>query len=315
MLQLKDDKQFLTNLTTFVKADAKLLPDFLDECLFNPALLTAARSKWSNEVGTLVGKLKGYTNLRLKIKTDLGAKTAEFLDDFSLAATHSLTDLNKVENLDLVDFWKIEGASIKELQYNAPPFKDIDTEVLPTLTDPEDIAMVNYIKNAEIQDFGNSPVVVVGKHPNLIDNEGRYFQQLNETAKTESGNPPIATPKYFGQIANLHPYLKSDIKYLNFIRDDALNNGKIFKKLYNSTLSEDQLYSKVRNAGRAGTHAEVLIVDNMIKKLFDKGITITPTQVAKIKIFVKNSKSSQSMCRCPHCFYILKNKIQMIGND
>jgi hypothetical protein len=108
---------------------------------------------------------------------------------------------------------------------------------------------------------------------------------------------------------NLDPIIRDHIDYLNFIREDALNGGKLYEKLY-SGVSKDKLIA----AGEAASHAEILAMDEIIKKMRTQGIFKSKADLSKIKILVKGKKEWGNMCRCPHC-YQLSSDVKMIGNE
>ncbi len=101
----------------------------------------------------------------------------------------------------------------------------------------------------------------------------------------------------------LSPMFKRRITYLDIIRADAEEGGLLYKTLY-----KDVPLQKVINASDAGKHAEVMAVDVLAKEL---GIT-THEGLGRIHVIVRGGKYG-SMCRCPHCFYILQG-VTMIGN-
>ncbi|WP_159280653.1 hypothetical protein [Tenacibaculum maritimum] len=66
---------------------------------------------------------------------------------------------------------------------------------------------------------------------------------------------------------NLEPVIKDQIDYMNLIRQDALDGGNLYEKLYTGVTK-----NKIIAAGDAASHAEVLALDALIKEMKIAGI-------------------------------------------
>lgn len=99
------------------------------------------------------------------------------------------------------------------------------------------------------------------------------------------------------------------LKYMEIIREDAEQGGQLYKTLY-----KDVPLGKVTAADAPGTHAEVLAVNVIAREMeAATGVKLTAqSELSHISCMVRGQKYG-SMCRCPHCFYILQ-EVNMIGN-
>jgi len=118
----------------------------------------------------------------------------------------------------------------------------------------------------------------------------------------------------------LDPMLQLYLDYMDFIRKDKVGyeqdifDGNVFKKLYDD--NSIFLEGKIISAQRPGIHAEILVVNELIKTMRKNGITINSLQnlVNKgVKVIVKG-KSFGHMPTCPHCHNILQ-KLNIVFNE
>ncbi len=110
-------------------------------------------------------------------------------------------------------------------------------------------------------------------------------------------------------VSLLEPELKQHLDYLTMIKNDFDKGGNLYQKLYSNVPLE-----KIQNAGLAGTHAEVLATNEVIKQLKQAGKFNSIQDLNKVHVLVKGRASFGNMCRCPHCFQIIDG-VKMIGNQ
>ncbi|MDB5273133.1 MAG: hypothetical protein JWO58_1500 [Chitinophagaceae bacterium] len=252
-------------------------------------------------------KYRGYNALATKVDA-LGSLKNTFLTDFYLASNTTLKALDASPSLDnLISQWKTYRSQIKDAAYIGPDDQDIPA-LLSTLTDQAQIDLVKKVDAVPLSQYedeaGIASYVAAGAiHPDYPD--VNIAVQFN-LGGAEKGIVP--QPVYTDLIKNMDPYLTGYIDYLNLIRDDYINGGQLYQQLM--TIPAAKL-SKLRNAGKAGSHAEVRAVSEILKALRKDNVAITDDVVSQVVIFVKNN-SGKNMCRCPNCFHIL-NKIKVIG--
>lgn len=107
----------------------------------------------------------------------------------------------------------------------------------------------------------------------------------------------------------LEDELKEKIPFMELIWTDAKSGGELYKTIYNGVNRQ-----QIIDAGRPGTHAEVLAVNELIKELKAAGKFNSPDDFKKISLLTKGF-SEQGELRlnlCVHCFYLLDG-VRMIG--
>ena len=237
---------------------------------------------------------------------DLGdVTTAKFLDDFGEISSDGLKILDKKPNL--IDHWKKHKQYFLDKEYSAPNDLDID-QIYNSLSEGSKKEMVKRVNEA-LPPFKDGSFVISGGYHSKLDD----FVIKNNIPKVDG----IKNEEKFKKLVeDLEPELQEHIEYLDFIREDykahkALDQTSkkgVFNKLLNIAKGKE---NKLIQAGKPGSHAEVQVVNEIIKKLRQKGEQIN---LEEIFLYVKN-KSNRNMCRCPNCFYILKDKVKMIGNE
>ena len=254
----------------------------------------------------------------------LGYKTAEqttFVDDFSEISTVGMEIMNK--DLNLVTYWKENGEHYKTRKYHdgkhtnwadnvaalrasdqrlvdpidhqINPFIQDNTAVNKKLADSLNVSDGTFNGNIMGSGYSNSGKVYV------TYNREKYFATRAFKFDDESYNNFILTEE---------PYIQNRVKYLDFIRLDLENGeGGIYKKLYGGSVEG----FKLKAANRPGIHAEVLILNEIIKgknvKSADdvKNLNIKIIVKQKLKAaeeFNKNDSNYNHMCTCPNCFYL-----------
>jgi hypothetical protein len=109
----------------------------------------------------------------------------------------------------------------------------------------------------------------------------------------------------------LEDEFKEQIKFMDLIWTDAVNGGGLFEKLYPGVTRQ-----QIIEAGRPGTHAEVLAVNELIKELKVAGkFTALDEDLLKIQILTKGQTDygEARLELCVHCFYLLPG-VKMIGS-
>ena len=250
---------------------------------------------WLREVqgaGSLFSKLDnlGLTALKTEINLLDDVAKAKFLDEFAGASDDALRAMNG--NTSLVNYWKANGNFIKNKTYPNVGHKvwDDTKNAIVTKADPTETKILNAIENAPPPT--NNQVAVAGAYsPELGGNVVLKYNDKNFNVNL------------------LEPELKQHLDYLTMIKNDFDKGGSLYQKLYSNVPLE-----KIQNAGLAGTHAEVLATNEVIKQLKQAGKFNSIQDLNKVHVLVKGRPSFGNMCRCPHCFQIIDG-VKMIGNQ
>ncbi|WP_237275719.1 hypothetical protein [Tenacibaculum ovolyticum] len=290
----------LVDVSSYLKSSSKSVDD-----LGKKIIDAGGYVKWklANAGSDLLKRFDdlGLSSLITKLD-DIGiASKRKFLDDFAEATDDALAAFNK--RPELVDYWKGNNPKYK-LSYTAPNDLVID-DVLKGI---DNSIERNLIK--EVQDI-NSPLkdgsfcVSGGVHSELsdIDNIIKYNLPKMDGVNNAS--------KYNAYVDGLEIEIRNSVRYMDVIREDFKAGGKLYKTLLNV---DESVVRKITGAGKSGVHAEVQVYNEIIKRLKSKGISLTDDVMSEIKIFVKN-KHHRNMCRCPNCFYIIGDKVKMLGNE
>ncbi|MFL0074851.1 hypothetical protein [Tenacibaculum maritimum] len=267
-------------------------------------------AKWKDVANAGGGLIKRLDELSLSVLTkkldDLGDATkAKFFDDFADISDDGLKILDK--KINLIDHWKNYKQYFLDKKYRAPDDIDID-QVYNSLSEGGMKEMVKKV-NEILPPFKNGSYVISGGYHSKLDD----IVIKNNIPKVDG----VKNERKFNKLVEgLEPELREHVEYLDFIREDfkahkALDQESkkgVHNKLLNIAKGKE---NKLIQAGKPGSHAEVQVVNEIIKKLRQKGENIN---LEEIFLYVKN-KNNRNMCRCPNCFYILKNKVKMIGNE
>jgi hypothetical protein len=257
------------------------------------------------EVNRLLSKLKGSNTLlsrfeelgltSLKTEFNLFDETTKtkFLNEFAGASDNALILMNG--NNSLVNYWKANGSFIKSKTYPNVRHKawDDTKNAIITKADLTETKILNAIENAPPPT--NNQVAIAGAYsPELGGNVVLKYNDKNFN------------------VSLLESELKQHLDYLTMIKNDFDKGGNLYQKLYSNVPLE-----KIQNAGLAGTHAEVLATNEVIKLLKNApgGSKFNGIQdLNKIHVLVKGRSTLGNMCRCPHCFQIIDG-VKMIGNQ
>jgi hypothetical protein len=280
-----DDRNIAIN-----NALSVLLPEF--------ERLSLKKLKWLGEgktvvngAGSLFSKLDdlGLTTLKTEINLLDEITKAKFLNEFAVASDDALRAMN--ENSSLVNYWKTNGSFIKNNTYPNVGHKvwDDTKNAIITKANPTETKILNAIENALPP--SNNQVAIAGAYsPELGGNVVLKYNDKNFNVNL------------------LEPELKQHLDYLAIIKNDFDKGGNLYQKLYSNVPLE-----KIQNAGLAGTHAEVLATNEVIKQLKKAGKFNSIQDLNKVYVLVKGRPSFGNMCRCPHCFQIIDG-VKMIGN-
>ncbi len=235
---------------------------------------------------------EGALKTKLISKLD-DAELVKFSDDFGGAADQTFATLKNNEGL--IDYWKVNGNSIKRKTYPNVEHKLWETtkqEIL-AIANPSEVKILNAIEDARIP--SNSEKVMAGAYSPDLLNSDVVIKYNTKTA----------------DITALEPEIRQHIEYLQLIKNDFDAGGKLYQKLYSNVPN-----GKMLTADKAGIHAEVLAVNEVIKQLKYAGKFNGIQDLNKIEVLVKGKVSSrglENMCRCPHCFHIIDG-VKTIGN-
>ncbi|SEE56461.1 Fibronectin type III domain-containing protein [Tenacibaculum sp. MAR_2010_89] len=221
-----------------------------------------------------------------------------FFDDFIDASEVTLKKLDT--NVELITYWKFNSDLFRNKSYpNAPNIEwDIAKNKILENNDPHEVKILEgIIEQEKKQPLSNKKPVMSGAYSDILGNEVVVKYNLS-TAEKKTFN-----------FDELDPVIKEHIAYMNLIREDLLNGGKLYEKLYNAVPK-----NKLIAAGEAASHAEVLAMNEVIKKLREAGEFNSRQDLYKIKVLVKGKGNWGNMCRCPHCFH-LTNGVKIIGNE
>ena len=309
--QYLDWKVATKNLDNFSSAERELISDqdnvwkslgFVDEIddLLKRIDDFKTRIKGLNEGQNLTNLVNKFDNL-----DDI--KKTKFLDDFENASDWALNEINKSSS-SAFEGWKKYASEIKgRRQYTAPKDKNI-SDVKKSLTDPQEIRLVEKVDDIEIPFKDSSFVCAGGYHPSI--DSGEIITHYNlKGVESEY----VATQKYKTFLENelTSSMISEKIDLLNLTRTDKSKGGELYKKIYD--IIPEKL-GKIDGASQAGSHAEVRVFNEILKKMTANGIPLNDTELSKIRIFIKN-KNGRNMCRCPHCYYLIGDKVKIIGNE
>ncbi|NME72928.1 hypothetical protein, partial [Flammeovirga aprica] len=228
-------------------------------------------------------------------------KVFEFTEDFNAIKEVALEYF--IEHISIVEHWRDHKNYYLSMVYKRIPERD-KNEVLDNCKYDREKKIVSLVNDIPVSPpFPNKSKCVAGGNINGDNHiELQYNQNVN---KLKSQDHRL---RYQGILANLHPLLLQHVHYLNLIRFDFLNGEKRDGQLFTKLLSyEDENFftKKITAAALAGSHAEVLVANELFKK---------HNKTTDILIYVKNI-NDKNMQRCPNCFYLLGDKVKMIGND
>jgi hypothetical protein len=290
----------LVDVSFYLKNSSKSVDDLGKEIIDAGGYL-----KWKGLANAGSGLLKRLDDLSLSSLTkkldDIGsASKTKFLDDFAEATDDALIAFNKRD--ELVDYWKTNNPKYK-LSYTAPNDLIID-DVLKGVDNSIERKLIKGVQDIKSPFKDGSFCVSGGVHSELsdIDNIIKYNLPKMDGVKNAG--------KYDAYVDGLEIEIRNSVRYMDIIREDFKAGGKLYKKLLNV---DESVIRKITGAGKSGVHAEVQVYNEIIKRLKDKGISLTDDVMSEIKIFVKN-KHHRNMCRCPNCFYIIGDKVKMLGN-
>ena len=226
-----------------------------------------------------------YSALKVRINSLGSAKKVLFLKQFKKASPQGLSMLNS--DTSLVSFWNNNGEHIRNLTYVGKDHVFWDTTQIKKHIDTNSINSLTIMRKLDaLQIFKAQVVGAVASSTGSL-----FFTSGHNSKMFDTGT--------------LSPILKERIAYLTLIKLDEENNGKLFEILYDGV---DK--GKLHVAGDPGKHAEVIATDKIIKS----GVVISQrSDLQNIKVLVRG-KSFGSMCRCPHCFYILEG-VTVLGSQ
>ncbi|SHM83372.1 hypothetical protein [Chitinophaga sp. CF418] len=246
----------------------------------------------------LLARMKAlkYGELEKKIANLSTASREKFLQEFDAISDKGLEILNK--NPKLIDNWELNGDFYKQ-PYPGTGHKpwDASVESIKAEADPDNLHLLSAVESKG--PVAPSQKALAGAFcPKLTKEKGFVSLKYN--------NPDF-------DVATLEPELRTHLDYLNFIRDDAEAGGKIFEKLYTNIKK-----TKLLAADKAGIHAEVQAVNEIIKKMKAEGLFNSLEDLKDIRVLVrgpkmKNLGTNTNMIRCPHCYRILLG-VNMVGN-
>lgn len=100
----------------------------------------------------------------------------------------------------------------------------------------------------------------------------------------------------------LEQELKERVDYVNMIFQDAISGGNLFETLYSGVTRE-----QIIEAGRPGTHSEVLAINELIKELKKAEKFKSLEDLRKVTLITKGQTDNGEMQLrfCVNCFYIL----------
>ncbi|SFF01608.1 hypothetical protein SAMN05518672_11462 [Chitinophaga sp. CF118] len=105
----------------------------------------------------------------------------------------------------------------------------------------------------------------------------------------------------------LEEELRQQVKFMEMVWVDAKAGGQLYKTMYSGVT-----YEQIISAGRPGTHAEVLAVNEVIKALKEAGKFHSAEDLKKISVMAK--EGDLNLARCVHCFYLLQG-VKTVGFD
>ncbi|MFQ3577074.1 MAG: hypothetical protein SNJ77_11630 [Cytophagales bacterium] len=222
--------------------------------------LVSGAGNWLNKLDNL-----GLTALKSEINLLDDVAKAKFLDEFAGASDDALRAMNG--NTSLVNYWKTNGNFIKNKTYPNVGHKvwDDTKNAIITKADPSETKILNAIENAPPPT--NNQVAVAGAYsPELGGNVVLKYNDKNFN------------------VSLLEPELKQHLDYLTMIKNDFDKGGSLYQKLYSNVPLE-----KIQNAGLAGTHAEVLATNEVIKQLKQAGKFNSIQDLNKVHVLVKGS--------------------------
>jgi hypothetical protein len=230
------------------------------------------------------------SNLRNELDMADAVTRAKFIDEFAGASDDALRALDN--NMSLFEYWKTTGTVLKQKNYPNVGHKSWDEtkNLILSSGNASDIKILNAIDN------------LPPPNNNQVAMAGAYAPELG-------GEVVIKYNTKGFDISTLEPELKQHLDYLTLIKNDFDEGGNLYQKLYSNVPLQ-----KIQNAGIAGTHAEVLAMNEVIKKLKDAGKFNSIQDLGKISVLVKGRGSFGNMCRCPHCFH-LTDGARFIGNQ
>lgn len=258
--------------------------------------LLAKMGSLADDGKLLLARIKAYGKLEEKIADLSPASRDKFLKEFDGISEQGLDILNK--NPKLVDNWDLNGDFYKQAYPNTghKPW-DATVASIKAEADPDNLHLL-----AQVETKGAvtpSQKALAGAYcPKLAKEKGFVSLKYN-------------SPDF--DVRTLEPELQLHIDYLNFVRDDALNGGLVFEKIYTNVGK-----TKLLAANFAGIHAEVQAVNEIIKKMKAEGLFHSLDDLKDIRVLVRGPKvkdipGNTNMIRCPHCYKILQG-VTMVGN-
>lgn len=341
---LSEEKDIRTSTTELVFVD-----DYLKTTNKQPQILIdeikeiGTYTIWKSTLGSADGLAKRIDEFKNRIKAlnegqglpKLTSKfeglndsnKEKFLDDFDGASDKGLEYLEQNNRLsEIISTWKNRKEEFLSRIYKHPQGDQM--QILRTkLNDPQDIKLFDQVVAA---DFNSQYVLAGGYFDYRGLSQSEIDKLISKGIKDEiiintnitkynnvglDGNSPPKIEAYRNYRNTLDPITQKNIDYLDVIREDVKEGGKLYKKLLNFDMGDETAVSrKIQSAGKPGTHAEVIVRDRIIKSLRDAGINPTDDILKRIKVMVRN-KNEINMCRCPNCFHIIGDKVKMILND
>ena len=241
--------------------------------------LDQIRKVWMGE--GIVARVRTLSELSKQYDNLTAAEKVLFEAEFAGAHPNTLTAMEK--NPRLLEHWRLEGNYYKSRSYAGMKHDDwnaVSSRVLAQ-GDAKSTALVNKLNQIPYEGNDVAAAAIY---------EGRVSPVVKYNKDAKDGMQLISL-------------FEDRLEYMNMIYNDAVDGGLLYSKLY-----KDVPFEKVRNAGKAGRHAEVMAVDELARELK----IARAEELGQIDVMVRG-KNYGSMCRCPHCFYILQG-VNMIGN-
>lgn len=284
-------------------------------------LKAAGKTAATKDVETikLIDRAGSRPNLKTKLVTELSdSELVEFSEKFKNTSEWGLDKLNS-DGIDLVDYW----SNNKDLLHDYHNLEHGPWPDSPDGLDGVERGLVDHANSVgdihngdnvneisgQIQAEVDPKIVAVGTYDGAPSPTVRYNRKKVGTKSIENDDAAYNAAK-----SELDPLLQTHLDYLDFVRKDKVGyadggsySGEIYKGLYDNNVPGFD--GKLNAAQRPGMHAEVLVVDSIIKELRANGETINSLQdlaSKNVKVIVKG-KTQGKMSTCPHCFTILKN--------
>ncbi|PSL30721.1 polymorphic toxin-type HINT domain-containing protein [Chitinophaga ginsengisoli] len=254
--------------------------------------LARLREAWAGE--GIVARVQKISKLFDQYNTLTAEQKLLFAKDF--AEAHPKTLERMADAPEFLAHWKTDRDYYLNLSYADMEHKDwpmVYREV--STSNPYNASLAKPLNEVTEDVVGKANYAnYIGASATYKGRPGGVVVRFNYQWKTE---PPLID------------MFKRRLTYLKIIRDDAMDGGQLYTTLY-----KDVPLGKVRAADGPGEHAEVLAVNVITREIeAATGVKITTqSQLSHIDCMVRGNRFG-SMCRCPHCFFILQG-VNMIGN-